>query len=131
MLLRLHVVSFIAVVVLREDEFENRINSEIFGLWFLLQFQKIVNGMAQENVSLYDFVTFNVKLVQWQTPDPVVIEPLPVRDNKSILVWARNQVIDKDPLKQTTERKPGWLRVSLSIVYLVLILSLACFQDLW
>jgi hypothetical protein len=56
-------ISLIAIIVLRESEFHKEVNVVIFGLCFLFKLKQIVQRVIEEDVTLDDFVAFDVELV--------------------------------------------------------------------
>lgn len=85
--------------------------------------------MVQENVSLYYFMTFNVKFINLQAPDSVIVQPLSIRDDQAVFIGASDQVVGQDSFQDATEGQPSRLGVSLGIVYRVLPFSLSTFED--
>lgn len=65
MLLSLHVICLIAIIVLREGKLHHKVNMivPLLSFWFLFKLKQVVQWMIEEDVSLDDFVTLDIKLV--------------------------------------------------------------------
>ena len=85
--------------------------------------------MVQEDISLNYFMAFDVKSIHLQAPDSIVVEFLPVGDDKPVLIRAADQVVREDTLQQAAERKPGRLGESFAVVSSILVFAVAGFED--
>lgn len=113
----------VAVVVGREDELNDRGDEVILGVVFIFDRNQVMERMIEEDVSLQDFMAFDVASISLQTADSIVVDGLAGHLDCLVVIGAMSaNLIEQHSLDQARE---GELRCLLESLWVVSIWSVA------
>ena len=94
-------IGIVAIVKFWEHELKNQADELIlfYFLVFLLKLEDVVKWMIEVDVSLQDFVTFDIELILLERSDSVVVQNLLVFDNLFFSDVIIDEIIDQYPFK--------------------------------